>query len=102
MSAAIVGANAVVHVVDTGIGISPRTLPHVFEPFSRPAEEPERSLAGLGLGLSMVSAIAAMHGGSATLSSDGPGQGAIATLEFPLRESVRGQAHPRSARGTLH
>jgi heavy metal sensor kinase len=70
----------VVSVEDTGIGISPRDLPHIFERFYRGDES--RSQSGIGLGLSLARAIARGHGGDITTTST-PNQGSTFTITLP-------------------
>ena len=71
-------------VRDTGDGIDPRFLPHVFEPF-RQAESPQtRVHGGLGLGLSIVRYIAEAHGGTVFAESQGRGHGATFTVTLPV------------------
>ncbi|GAB1594944.1 hypothetical protein PAGU2638_06230 [Lysobacter sp. PAGU 2638] len=71
-------------VRDTGIGIGADTLPHLFEPFYKPVQEPARSVAGLGLGLSMVASILQLHGGDVRIDSRGVGHGTDVVMRFPL------------------
>lgn len=95
VAAAVIGSWAVVEIEDTGLGISPHVLPHLFEPFYRPEQEPERSASGLGLGLSLVARIARTHGGSVSIRNAGTGQGTWVTLRIPLldlRESAASHA----------
>jgi two-component system CheB/CheR fusion protein len=80
----IAGRWIVAEIVDTGVGIADDVLPRLFEPFYRPTREPESSVSGVGLGLSMVARIAKMHGGSVAIHSDGIGQGTRVTLRVPL------------------
>jgi len=68
-------------VSDTGPGIPPDHLPHVFERFYR--SEPARGTGGTGLGLSIVQAIARAHGGEVAVESE-PGRGSRFTLTLPL------------------
>jgi two-component system heavy metal sensor histidine kinase CusS len=70
-----------VEVIDTGCGISPEHLPHVFERFYR-ADKVRSSAEHLGLGLPLTQCIVELHGGSATLESQA-GLGTRATLIFP-------------------
>ena len=75
---------ALVRVRDTGIGIGPEMLPRVFEPFAQADTSLDRSRGGLGLGLALVKALVEMHGGTATVSSEGLGKGAEFVLRLPL------------------
>jgi signal transduction histidine kinase len=84
--------SAWVSVRDTGIGIAPDALPHLFEPFFKPSYEPARSVAGLGLGLSLVSSILQLHGGDVRIDSPGASRGTEVVMRFPL-----GRVHPAHA-----
>ena len=74
------GDQAILQVRDNGQGIDAERLPHIFDSFGK-ARPPGGS--GLGLGLTIVHNLVALHGGTATAHSDGPGQGA--TFEIRLR-----------------
>jgi signal transduction histidine kinase len=71
-------------VSDTGKGISPEFLPHVFERFSQSDTSPTRSHTGLGLGLSIVKNLVELHGGSVIAKSPGEGKGATFILRLPI------------------
>ncbi|MEO8034245.1 MAG: ATP-binding protein, partial [Acidobacteriota bacterium] len=71
-------------VADNGMGIRPDFLPHVFETFRQADNSATRNHGGLGLGLSIVRHLTELHGGRATVTSDGEGRGATFTLRFPL------------------
>jgi heavy metal sensor kinase len=73
-------SQAVITVKDTGIGISPRDLPRIFERFYRCDQS--RSQAGIGLGLSLAKAIARAHGGDIAVVS-APNQGSTFTVTLP-------------------
>ena len=73
---------AVVEVRDTGIGISPEDLPHVFERFYRTDRARSRDQGGSGLGLAIAQSIAQEHGGIITVEST-PGAGSTFTLRLP-------------------
>jgi PAS domain S-box-containing protein len=73
-----------VTVRDTGIGIAPDILPHIFERFRQGESGPTREFGGLGLGLAIVRHLTEAHGGSVRAQSDGLGQGAAFTVSFPL------------------
>ena len=68
------GGQAFLEVSDTGIGMPPDVLPHVFERFYRADPARSSSARGVGLGLSLVKWIADRHDGAVQASS-GPGQG---------------------------
>jgi signal transduction histidine kinase len=71
-------------VSDTGIGIAPELLPHVFETFAQGDSSLDRTRGGLGLGLALVKRLVELHGGEATAHSDGIGRGARFTVSLPL------------------
>jgi signal transduction histidine kinase/DNA-binding response OmpR family regulator len=78
-------AHVEVSVTDTGQGISPAFLPHVFERFRRGESSMSAEHMGLGLGLSIVKNIVELHGGTVRAESDGDGQGATFTVRLPSR-----------------
>jgi signal transduction histidine kinase len=73
-------------VSDTGEGIAPEHLPHVFERFYR-SDARDRGRGGSGIGLAIVRAIVLEHGGRVGAASDGPGTGATFTVRLPLAAS---------------
>jgi hypothetical protein len=74
---------AVIRVTDSGEGIDPEFLPHVFEPF-RQGVSSKTMRSGLGLGLAIVKRLVDLHGGRIVAESSGPGRGATFTLSLPL------------------
>ena len=72
-----------VTVRDTGVGISPDFLPHVFERFRQAESTWTRPQGGLGLGLAIVHHIVELHGGHITAASDGIGHGATFVVTLP-------------------
>jgi len=72
-------------VADTGEGIPPDFLPHVFERFRQADGSPSRNYGGLGLGLSIVKTLTEMHGGTVAVASKGKGEGATFSIILPLR-----------------
>lgn len=77
-----------IKVVDTGTGIPPEHLPHVFERFYRAESNRPMQAAGTGLGLSIAKALTEAHGGRIRLSSQ-PGQGTTAEIELPAGSTPR-------------
>jgi len=75
---------ALVEFRDTGRGIEPELLPHLFTRYRQGDPGAGDRKAGLGLGLSLSRHLTELHGGAITASSDGPGKGAIFTLRLPL------------------
>jgi signal transduction histidine kinase/ActR/RegA family two-component response regulator len=71
-------------VSDTGRGIAPLFLPHVFERMRQEDSSKTRKTGGLGLGLSIVQGLVALHDGTVTAASDGPGRGATFSVTLPL------------------
>jgi len=93
VSARRTASHVQISVTDSGEGIDPRFLPHIFEPF-RQAESPQtRVHGGLGLGLSIVRYIAEAHGGTVSAESEGRGKGSTFTVTLPVR-SVTSSAGP--------
>jgi PAS domain S-box-containing protein len=96
-----VNSHVEVTVADTGIGIAPEFLPHVFERFRQADASPARERGGLGLGLSISRQLVEMHGGTIEVASAGLGKGATFTLKLPLMivrqaQEEPGRVHPRT------
>ena len=72
---------------DTGIGIEPAFLPHVFDTFRQADASSTRAHGGLGLGLSIVRHLAELHGGAVEAQSGGSGQGATFIVRLPVRQA---------------
>jgi PAS domain S-box-containing protein len=88
-------ARARIVVRDTGVGISPDALPHVFERFHQADSSNTREHGGLGLGLAIVRHLVESHGGSVLAESPGEGLGAVFTVELPLTAAPEQPPAPR-------
>ncbi len=73
----------VVKVSDSGVGIPAEMISRLFEPFVQADTNLTRHGSGLGLGLALVKGLVELHGGEITVSSPGPGQGAVFTVHLP-------------------
>src|SRR5262249_50087728 len=73
-----------VKIADTGIGIRPDFLPHVFERFRQADGSTTRKHGGLGLGLAIVRHLVEMHGGMVKVDSEGEGRGTTFTVNLPV------------------
>lgn len=82
--AAVEHGQAVICVVDNGIGIAPALLPRVFELFVQGDDSISRGQGGLGIGLTLVKNIVELHGGTVVARSDGAGKGSEFTVRLPL------------------
>lgn len=78
-------SNLEIVVTDSGEGISPESLPYVFEPFFQADGTTTRVHGGLGLGLSVVRQLVELHGGSISVESAGRGHGATFRVRLPVR-----------------
>ncbi len=85
LNARQISSTVEIRVSDTGKGISPKLLPHLFEAFRQGDGSSFRS--GLGLGLAIVRHLVELHGGTIRAHSEGEGKGAEFTITLPLREN---------------
>jgi CheY-like chemotaxis protein len=81
-------------VRDNGNGIAPALLSSVFDMFVEGARGPDRAEGGLGLGLSLVRTLTALHGGTVSAKSDGPGLGSEFTMRLPVSKGPVGETPP--------
>ena len=79
-----VNSHLEVSVIDSGQGIAPEFLPHVFDRFRQQDASTTRRHGGLGLGLAIVKQLVELHGGSVRAESAGPGQGSAFRVVLPL------------------
>ncbi|HET7843256.1 MAG TPA: HAMP domain-containing sensor histidine kinase [Xanthomonadales bacterium] len=82
------GEEVVVDVRDAGIGIPVEMLDRIFEMFVQVDNSLERSRGGLGIGLTLVRQIVALHHGSVTVRSEGPGRGSAFSVHLPLADTA--------------
>ncbi|HEX7786687.1 MAG TPA: ATP-binding protein, partial [Methylomirabilota bacterium] len=77
------GVDAVLEVTDTGTGIAPAVIDKVFDLFVQGDGGLDRAQGGLGIGLTLVKALTALHGGAVDVRSDGAGKGSLVTVRLP-------------------
>jgi CheY-like chemotaxis protein len=94
-----VDSQAQVKVSDTGQGIAPELLPHIFERFRQGDSNSNRIHGGLGLGLAIVKHLVELHGGAVAASSAGPGKGATFSVLLPILAFDNSLSLPASAEG---
>ena len=90
------GPEAVLRVEDDGIGIDEELLPRIFNLFVQGNQTLARARGGLGIGLSLVRSLVELHGGTVSVTSDGPGRGSTFVVRFP-RIDPPAAAAPRAA-----
>jgi signal transduction histidine kinase/ActR/RegA family two-component response regulator len=90
-----------VSVRDTGEGIDPDFLPHMFDRFRQGDAKTTRSHGGLGIGLSIVKQLVELHGGTVSGSSDGRGAGSTFTVSLPAAARPAVEVRSKSSRSAL-
>jgi PAS domain S-box-containing protein len=102
VSAERVGQHIRIEVADTGIGIDPVFLPHVFDRFRQADSATTRRYGGLGLGLAIVHDLVRLHGGDVKVQSPGAGHGATFTVTFRASDARAVAAdRPRPSRRAI-
>jgi CheY-like chemotaxis protein len=91
ISAAKSEQGAQIRVRDTGVGMSPDILAHIFDAFERGELRITRPFGGLGLGLAISKALVELQNGKLKAESDGPGKGSAFTIDLPTQEEVMGK-----------
>ena len=87
LSLAIDGTRAEVSVRDSGIGMEPADIAHMFEPFAQAEQTLARTKGGLGLGLALVKGLVELHGGTVEARSEGLGRGSEFLVRLPRAEA---------------
>jgi signal transduction histidine kinase len=101
VSVTAAGGTARVSIRDTGAGIAPEHLLHVFERFRQGADS-TAGQHGLGLGLTISRVLIELHGGTIQIASPGAGQGTTCTIELPLTvNAATAESLPSAARGQM-
>jgi CheY-like chemotaxis protein len=96
------GNQMVLRVRDSGIGIAPDSLPHIFELFTQAPRSLDRSQGGLGIGLAVVRKLVEMHGGTVEAQSAGLGKGSEFVVRLPVLSSPTGLSQPLSKERDEH
>jgi signal transduction histidine kinase len=91
------GREATLRVADDGVGIEPDLLPRVFNLFVQGNQSLARARGGLGIGLSLVRSLVDLHGGTVSVTSDGPGRGSTFEVRLPTIPSPAARAQLASA-----
>lgn len=95
------GHEAVIRVRDNGIGIAPDQLPRIFEMFMQVDTSLERSVSGLGIGLTLAKNLVELHGGTIGVHSDGLNQGSEFEVRLPIPEMIEVPAPTETQHTTL-
>lgn len=90
------GGEAVIRVRDTGVGLAPEMVERVFELFTQVPGSLDRAKGGMGIGLTLVRNLVALHGGSVSAASAGLGRGSEFTVRLPgAQTTARAEARPQ-------
>jgi len=96
VNAEVAGARAEIRVRDTGVGIKPEDLPHIFDLFAQADPGLARSQGGLGIGLTMVRRLIELHDGEVAAFSEGLGWGSEFVVRLPVAAPPEDDAAPAS------
>ncbi|HEV8578426.1 MAG TPA: ATP-binding protein [Thermoanaerobaculia bacterium] len=88
------GAEVLIRVTDTGIGISADLLPQIFDLFIQGNRSLDRTEGGLGIGLTLVRRLVELHGGSVAAHSAGPGRGSEFVVRLPVLQEPPAEGLP--------
>lgn len=100
LSVSVQEEQAVLEIMDSGVGISSELLPHVFELFIHPEKSAGQHQGGMGIGLAMVKNITELHGGSVSASSSGRFAGSTFAIRLPrIVRNIPASTFPRVAQG---
>jgi PAS domain S-box-containing protein len=88
---------AIVRVKDSGIGMTPELIPTVFDLFVQGERSLDRSEGGLGIGLTLVKRLVALHGGTVSAQSNGPGRGSEFAIYLPALARSASSSEPEPA-----
>ena len=80
----VTGDHVAVSVTDTGIGLSPEQIEHIFDLFTQVQSDVDRTQGGLGIGLTLVRRLTEMHGGVVSVESEGLGCGSTFSIRLPV------------------
>lgn len=97
LTLAVEDGQAVISVVDNGVGIEEELLPHVFDLFEQGKRSLDRSQGGLGVGLTLVQRLVQLHHGRVQAISQGPGRGSEFRVQVPCMVSVNAPEQPIAA-----
>jgi CheY-like chemotaxis protein len=98
LDAALAGSMVAIRVRDTGLGVAPNLLPHVFDLFTQADRTLDRAEGGLGIGLTLVKRLVEMHGGQVEAHSEGLGRGAEFIVRLPVLATEPEHANERAPR----
>ncbi|MCU1280782.1 MAG: Histidine kinase, partial [bacterium] len=97
LAAAADGHEVVISVKDNGIGLAPEMLPRVFDLFFQGKRNVDRAEGGLGIGLTLVKNLVALHGGTIAALSEGLGRGSVFVIRLPAATDAAALESPQRA-----